>query len=260
MSLVCLALRLCLVKALSGRTLAENRVFDSLIVPWDQVAQETGPQPVLIVSTDQDDAEPDKESSRDMTRDLDVVIEMTLAGQVQVRAGELEVEIPHTDAGLEATLDVMAWQVEQALKDPTDPWAEMFRVFRGPPRPKRLTSRCGGSAERGVKYAVRQNIVTIDPMQEPERGADAIPEPWDAFVALLRTDPALARYGDLLESLLTGSTLLPWQRAQALLQQTRGVMNGVGLGAVPGAEAEPPASQITIETVRGDLVETQEAP
>lgn len=259
MSLVCLALRLCLCKALAGRTLAEDRVFDSLIVPWDQLAAQRGPQPVLIVSTDQDGSEPVARGSRDMGRELDVMIEMSLAGQVEVTAGEIEIEIPHTDAGLEATLDVMAWQVDLALKDPANAWAELYRTFRGPPRPVRTVSRRGGSAERGAKFAVRQNVVTINPLQEPERGRDAVPEPWDKLVAALRADADLSRYGDLLGSLLTGSTLLPWQAAQALLEQTRGVMDATGLGAVPGGEAEPPVAQVTIETPRGTLV-VEDAP
>jgi hypothetical protein len=72
----------------------------------------------------------------------------------------------------------------------------------------------------------------------------------------MRADDELVSYGDLLAALLTGTTLPPWQIIQRQFGQTRAVMDAVGLGALPGGEAEPAVSQITLGTERGDLVET----
>ncbi|ACL55628.1 hypothetical protein [Methylobacterium nodulans] len=255
MSLTGFAIRTCLKRALRGATLAEDRVKDSLITPLDLLAADT-PQPLLIVSTDDDLRQAEVRTPRDRRRELDVVIEMALATAVAIDDGTVRLEMPHTDAGMEATLDIMAWQVRAALKDPTNPWAELYRTFRGEVR--KILTRRGASTEDGVRFAARQIIITVDPLQEPERGRDAIPTPWDGLVAQMRADAELEPYGDLLATLLTGSTLPPWQAVQAQLGQTRAVMDAVGLSALHGAEAEPPVSQVTITTDRGDIVETLE--
>ncbi|WP_018261356.1 hypothetical protein [Methylobacterium sp. WSM2598] len=257
MSLTGFAIRTCLKRALHGATLAEGRVKDSLVTPLDLLAADE-PQPLIVVSIDDDQRAPLPGRARDRKRDLDVVIEMALAKAVEIEAGTVQLEMQHSDAAMEAVLDVMAWQVRAALKDPTNPWAELYRTFRGEVR--KLLTRRGASTENGVRFAARQIIITVDPLLEPEQGRDAVPPPWDQLVALMRGDAELSPFADLLASLLTGSPLLDWQATQRALGQTRPVMDGVGLGALPGAEAEPVVSQIAIGTARGDLVETQEAP
>lgn len=251
MSLTGLAIRTCLKRALLGATLADDRVYDSNVTPLDQLASD-GALPLLVVYVDDDVRQPDPRTPQIRTRQVDLVIEMVLAGSVVIEEGTATVTVPHTDAGMEATLDIMAWQVRAALKDPTSPWAELYRTFRGDVA--MLTTRRGASTEKGVRFAARQIIITVDPMQEPERGTDAVPTPWDALVAQMRTDPELTLYGDLLAALLSGSTLPAWQRLKGKLGQTRAVMDAVGLGVISGGEAEPPVTRLTVQTPRGDLV------
>ncbi|WP_298959049.1 hypothetical protein [uncultured Methylobacterium sp.] len=257
MSLVGLAIRTCLKRALLDATFAEERVYDSLITPLDELAFE-GTKPLIVVSVDDDERRAAKESPRRLDRYLDVVIEMTLAGGIEVVEGEARVLVPHTDAGLELTLDVMAWQVRHALKDPTNPWAELYRTFRGSVRG--MVTRRGASTEKGVRFAARQIIITLDPLLDPERGRGAPPEPWDRLLAKMAADDELAAYAPVLAALLSGSTLPPWQVLQAQLGQTRDVMAALGYDALPGAEAEPPATRLTIDTPRGPLVEAAAPP
>ncbi|BAQ50423.1 hypothetical protein [Methylobacterium aquaticum] len=255
MSLTGLAIRTCLKRALLGVTLAEGRVCDSNVTPLDMLAKDD-PLPVLVVYVDDDVRQGTDGRWRDRTRQLDLVIEMVLAGGVVIHEGAATVTVPHSDAGMEATLDIMAWQVRQALKDPTSPWAELYRTFRGEVR--MVTTRRGASTEKGVRFAARQIIITVDPLLEPERGRDVVPSPFDALVAQMRGDRELTLYGDLLAALLTGSILPAWQVMQAALGQTRAAMDAVGLGALPGGEAEPPVTRLTVRTALGDLVEYPE--
>jgi hypothetical protein len=56
MALTSAALRLCMVLALRGRTLAEDRVFDSAIATLDALVKGE-PSPLIIVSADEADSE-----------------------------------------------------------------------------------------------------------------------------------------------------------------------------------------------------------
>jgi len=162
MSLTRLAMRLAAARALRDRTLAGARVFDSAVDPIDQTIAETR-QPLLVLTTD--------EHALDVTgRDLssgahrcDLVIEIAIASRVEVPAsdgdgGQISIAIPHTDEGMELTLDIMEHQVTRALTRDDTAWSRAWMKLV--PRITRRLSRRGAVVrERG---ALRRASAGVD--------------------------------------------------------------------------------------------------
>lgn len=130
-------------------TMAGEAVFDTKLKPITDIAQETM-VPVILVYTDAD-ARLNKErnATRNWKRTIDLVIEIAISS-----LGPDKAEWAETDAELEAILDLFEAEVETALMDVTNQWANYWRKL----------VRCMDSwestpyrsAEQTVRYAVRQ--------------------------------------------------------------------------------------------------------
>lgn len=237
MSLVNFAIRTCLKRALLDRTWAERRVFDSMVTPLDETLPE-GTRPQIIVSTDDDETTMTSFDLNADGRQLVVIIEIELASEVQVDAGGYAMEIPQTDAGLEATLDFIQRQVERALAEPASLWADLFRRLVDEPS-KRLKRR-GAGADKGVRFAARQLMITCQPSNEPAYGA-APNKLWTAIAEAMRGDPELADYADLLEAEITGQPLPAWATLQATLGYSDAGVRNLGPAPYdPTEKGEPP--------------------
>ena len=77
MSLTALAIRFATIRALKGRTFAEDRVFDSKINPVNLVAKNES-KPVIIVTTDDDNIDITGKSLRAGNHKLELVIEIAV--------------------------------------------------------------------------------------------------------------------------------------------------------------------------------------
>lgn len=238
MSLINLAIRTCLKQALIGRTLAEDRVHDSMVVPLDETLQ-TGMQPRIIVSTDDDMIVSTSFDLNVDARDLDVIIEMEVSAAVPVEADGIAFQIPLTDAGLEASLDFLHRQVMRALAEPAAEWAELFRKFVG--KPKKVLKRRGASNEKGVKFAARQIVITCEPANEPAYGAPPSAV-WSRLIAAMQAEGGgLARHGNLLAAELTGAPLPAWRVLQASMGWSDAEVQNLGPAPLDPVEAgEPP--------------------
>lgn len=220
MSLVAFGARIALQRALAGKTLAADRIYDSLVTPIDQTIIDPrfakGGLPIITVATDDDQTT--YQSGADLTphsRELDIVVEWALATVTVV--GDIQtIEIPHTDAGIEAALNFMHRQIMRALADRSDPWADLFWIFAGNVR--RGLIRRGADSEKGVRYGARQMILTVDPMFEP--GFGVAPEPDLAFgrlLTLMGADLELNDLGQVLSEMIVGLPLTDWPRIAAAL-------------------------------------------
>lgn len=251
MSLVAYALRTTLQQALLNRTHAEDRVYDSLITPIAQLTQ-TEALPLIIVSTDDDEGDL-REGNRRLTlsnRNLQIIIETTLAGGYTVEAGVATVDIPHTDDGMEKLLDFMAHRVRRAMLDPASPWADLFLGFLG--TTKRFFSRRGASDENGTLFAARQLVIVCDPADEPDFGVPVDPEClWGQLLAKMRETDGLAGYADVLEAEILGAPLSDWQAEQARLGIRRDGATGIGFGPMRGLDDTPPTSRLEIHSGLG---------
>jgi hypothetical protein len=247
MSLIAFAIRMALQRALTGKTYAEDRVFDSVITPIDQKVEQ-GSLPLIIVSTDDDQAS--EIAQFDLmrgSRELDIVIEMALATTVTVD-GEVQVQIPHTDAGMEHALNFMGRQVYRALMHPTDPWADLFRAFTS--SVKKTLSRRGAGADKGVRFAARQLVLTVDPLFEPAFGVEVdAGGPWGKLLALMAADSELDDLAKVLSDEILGEALPSWQSIQASLGLSAAAIRTIGLAPIypDGADTVTGEAPIQIE-------------
>lgn len=253
MSLVSLAIRICLERTLSGRTYAENRVYDSQITPVDQTVQ-AGQKPLIIISTDDDTSEIERWGFLcPSSRKLEIVIDMVLATFVRAQVGsgdgQLEIIIPHTDAGMEASLSFMQHQVLRAISDGIDPWAELLKEFIN--TPQKMIGRRGAGAEKGIRFAARQLVITCDPIPEPDFGETIPPDgPWGKLLALMDADLELNELAVLLRAEIeAGSDLPSWRRFQASRGWTDAQVRNAGFAPVDETETgeAPVLAEATIE-------------
>jgi hypothetical protein len=167
MSLLRPIVRACAVGALRDRTWAQERVFDSDMTPLaaaiGQVDRTTGKpyaQPYIVVYTDTDDL-PTVSGFAQMyngqDRNLNVVLELGVASAVTDPTGAVTVKTLATDEGMEWACDVVSAQAVAALiGDPQSPYGEIFKKFIH--KIRRVTSRRGGQAQSGVRFAARRIV------------------------------------------------------------------------------------------------------
>lgn len=241
MSLARTAVRMTAVRAITGRTLAGDRVHDSAIVPID-VKITDDKLPMITVVTDDDVLDVKGRDLAGAERHLDLVIEIAVATKVTSDGGTVVFEIPETDFGLEWTLDVIEEQIDRALLGDDTVWSTIFiklvtRIFD-------KTSKRAASVEKG-RYAARQIVYSLDPVACPQWGDPvAYNSPYGLLLAAMAADAELAEYGTFLRSIMENGALEDWQRQARML----------GLISVAGLGPEGLAEEATITGDIQDLV------
>lgn len=252
MGLIRFAVRQCAARALRGATLAEDRVFLSVIDPLDTKIQATR-APMLIVNTDDHKLEAD---GRDLTggmHSLDLVIEATIAAKVvtQGKGGEgqtVEVTIIEADSGMDLTLDVLEHQITRALLA-TGTWADLFR--RLVPRVMARVSRRGADAS-GVRWAARQITITCDAIGEPVGGESLVlGSVWGDFIAAMEADASLAGVAPLIRAVIDGDAR-DWRRGAAMLGVGEDVAVLAGFGPLVETEDGEPVDVDEVLLVDGN--------
>lgn len=215
MSLVSLALRLATIRALKGRTFAEDRVFDSRIEAIDTLAMnETAP--IIIVTTDDDEVAYEGRDLFAGDHKHDLVIEAGVWTKVSTeKDGDLLI-IPATDAGLEASLNIFCYQIARALAGDGGEWGDLWRsIVTSVPKG---SSRRGADDTKGVRFAARQLIYTVDHIAEPMPGRmPAEGETWFRILEMLKADPEFAAIGKIIETEIAAVSLMPWEQVRAAL-------------------------------------------
>jgi len=249
MSLTRLVMRLAAARALRDRTLAGARVFDSAVDPIDQTIAETR-QPLIVLTTDEHELEVTGRDLGSGNHRCELVIEIAIASRVEVPAsdgdgGQITIAIPHTDEGMELTLDIMEHQVVRALNRDDNAWSRVWMMLV--PRITRSLSRRGASAENGVRFAARQLVLTCDLVDTPVAGGTiALNSAWDEVLSLMEADPDLASIAGLLRTETEGTPLADWRRAAEALGVPLEVANQIGIGPVADLDADPqPLADIT---------------
>lgn len=219
MSLTALAVRIATIRALKGRTFAGDRVFDSKINPVNLVASAER-EPVIIVTTDDDDISITGRDLRAGDHKLELVIEVAVTQKVTVEVengGTTEVlSIPATDAGLETTVGLIGWQIAKALSADGGEWGDLWRTFVT--KVHSISSRRGADDENGVRYAARQYIYSIDHISEPTPGETPGPvDAWGRMFAAMKADPELVGMAKIIEAEISAGEYLPWEIARGEL-------------------------------------------
>lgn len=240
MSLIRFAVRQCAARAIAGATLAEGRVFMSVIDPISAKLSEER-APVITVNTDDHKQAAD---GRDMTggeAHLDLVFEAAIAARVETTGtdgtgAEVAVTIIEADAGLDLTLDLIEHQILRALLAPS-PWADLFRRFVLVMHER--VSRRGADAS-GTRWAARQLVIRCDTLAEPVGAEDIAPgSVWGDLLALMEADAALASIAPLIRATLAGDAR-DWVRGAAMLGISADVAEEVGFAPIAFAENGDP--------------------
>ena len=246
--IVAYALRTCLGQILVGKTLAGDRVHDSAVQPIEEMIK-ADPQPFIVVSTDDEEAEPRGWELLDAKRSINIVVEIAIGGMTRIDLPEsegggdaLRLDIPHTDEGLETTLNMVGRQVYREILVGGE-WSDLFRdIAFGL---KKVSVRRGANTEQGTRFAARQYVFSADTIAEPDFGA----EPEGAFaqlIALMTADEYLAKDAPLLRRMIRGDILADWQRAQVEIGLTNASYRALGLGPLFRPEGEPAATRLTV--------------
>lgn len=248
MSLVAYATRTCLGAALVGRTLAGDRVYDSAVQPIEEMVKPE-PQPFLVVGTDDEEIMPRGWALLDADRELNFVVEIAIGGMTRIDLPEAEgggaalrLDIPHTDDGLETTLNMVGRQIMREIMV-GGPWSDLLRdITFGL---KKVTVRRGANTEQGTRFAARQYVFTADTVAEPDFGA----EPkgiWVRLLDLMQADPRLAADVPLIRRMIVGDVLPDWRRVQVDLGLTNRSYRALGLGPLFREVGEPLAQRFTL--------------
>lgn len=255
MSLSRLAMRLAAARALTGRTLAGARVFDSAVDPIDQTIAETR-QPMIVLTTDEHEVEITGRALGSGNNRCELVIEMAIAARVEVPArdgqgGQITIAIPHTDEGMELTLDMMEHQVISVLNRDDNIWSRVW--LKMVPRVTRRLSRRGASAENGIRFAARQLVLACDLIDEPVPGSStAAGTGWGDMLAAMEDDDVLAPIAGMLRDAISGSPLLEWAQAAQMLGVPLDVIDQLGFLPTLDGDGNPVPIDAVILDEEGD--------
>lgn len=263
-----IALRMATVAALRGRTLAGDNVLDNQITALDADADgnlRTDQQkPFISVYTDAGRTEQAGPRMLHEAGSVDLVIEVGIAASMIARDDNGErivvAGIPASDDAFEFWLDLVCRQIADALADPDDEWADIWRGLSC--RITRVERGRTSSAE-GTRIAAQQIRITLDLIEDPIRG-EALEEgtPLAAFLAKMETvtvanpehdpqdpqspaavtHPVIAAKLALMRERIDGANT-PWQDVQRRLGLTGTEMQALGLGV----DDVPDEVEITVE-------------
>ncbi|MVA70221.1 hypothetical protein GOZ81_03965 [Agrobacterium vitis] len=222
-------------EALLGRTIAEDRVKDSLIMALPLIMDDD-PKPIIAVSVE-DSLSPSTgdglfRTDVSMTLQLQMAVAKSVSVAVEDENGDpgsmSMLEIGTTDAALEASLNLMDRQWRLALSDPGNEWSQILLGLIGDFG--RISDVRMVDPESGRKHAARIIEVTLDPIAEPSLGQD-VPE---VIATGLAKMTATDDYADLARifsaSLAGGAGLAKWEEVQAMLGVTKPVPALIGVG------------------------------
>lgn len=190
MTLARTALRLAAINALRGQTIAEDRIYDSLIGSLD-LADPNERKPVIVVLTENDagDAQSPQNGGPPFWRHMDLQIECGVVA-CEREGLELKVGYPETDAQAEAMLDLLEYNVIHALMrqlgTQTDPDLDPFYVFRQICLEiEGYSSLRSADETTGVKIAARTYTLRCR-VKDDVVGFNAAATGWDRFPEPLR--------------------------------------------------------------------------
>ncbi|MDQ0301363.1 hypothetical protein [Ancylobacter polymorphus] len=246
MSLVATVSRIAFAKALEGRTSA-GAVLNAPKEPLDRL----GEKPVIAVYTGAIKFDPRGRDLYGSTADqiIELVIQMILPpGNVVVEGMELTMN----DAGAGFGMDLLWRQVVDALADPANTWADLYRE---------IVRAYAGFTSAPVLVEVERNVPV--PYREVQLNCRMIPEPsmgaplstvWQKIDAKLRTDPELVPVADALKVMIERPAGMPsWRITQARMGWSDAEIRASGLAPLDATETgEAP-------TLEGAIVEDGEA-
>lgn len=221
-----LAVRLATVRALRGRTLCGDKVHDTVIEALDQF-RDADRSPFISVYTDKDFAEVDGRDLTQRARTLELTLELAVGDRVVLKDGQEEIVIPNTDAGLEASLDILERQVLGTLTAGVGVWQDLWRTLVT--RIASYETQSGASTDSGVRFAARQITLIVDTLSDPPFGEIDKSGIWHDFLAALEADASAVSIADGIRSAIIGDEEGMTRTVAGLLGVNKGIADMLGL-------------------------------
>lgn len=262
MSIARIVARSAAVNALKGRTLVDDNVLDSEIGSIDIGADGSSHTPkdkaFIAVYTDDSEAEIDGADVRSLVHNgvVDLVFEFGITSTMTRTADDgsgqiVELEIRATDANFQFTLDIIARQISDALNDPSNEWAEIFRGLSF--RYQKVSRVMAMNDENGVRLAAQQIRIMAELVEDPEIGCPLVAgTPFANYFAKADADPDLEtqQKSAFLKTLFAGE-VSDWESVRRRLGLTADEVLALGLGPIENdVDAETP--EITAVSIEID--------
>jgi hypothetical protein len=179
MSLARIALRLAAIEAVRGKTLVGQNVLDSQIGALDTDADGN-------FKTDQDAPfisvyveggiieEPARSATLLRPGETDIQFEFGITAAMTETDPDTDVttlvgmQVPATDGAFEMQLDVIDRQIVNALSDPTNEWAAIWRDLSS--ETTKIVRRRTSDGGNGVRIAAHQIVISLKLLPEPAFG------------------------------------------------------------------------------------------
>lgn len=241
-----LAIRIATVEALKGATFVGDNVLDSQIGALDVAAdgsiRSDQEKPFLSVYTDASKVEDDL-ALRALHRcgQIDLTIEAgvtTAMVETDADTGESQIvgiDIPATDPAMEMFLDCVDRQVANALTDPANAWA---KLWRGLSSSIVKIERKRTSDAAGTRIAAHQTVITLDLLPDPVFGEPvAETSIWAKLLAKMdeESSPYLSAVQMLIGDGTAARPTAQQRRFGVTLDEMRAMLDG---SAVDGAEPD----------------------
>lgn len=244
MSLARIALRIAAVEALKGRTLVGDNVLDSpngaLDIQADGQLRTDEERPFISIYTDSGSAENVVGRSLIENGTCVLVIEagismaMTELNEETGASQIIGIAIPASDRSFEFFLDVVQREVLDALTDPDNAWAEIYRSLHT--RVMKLEIGGKRNADDGQRLAGHQTRITLELMDDPLRGEPLPPSgPFARFLeAMMASDDDVYKKQAARLMTLVGGNDPDWKTLQRRHGMTAGQLLSLGRGPVAG--------------------------
>lgn len=253
MSLARIALRIAAVEALKGRTLVGENVLDTpngaLDIQADGSLRTGEERPFVAVYTTSGKAEGITGRSLLENGACEIVFDIGVSSAMLDTNEEGEtvivgINIPASDRNQEFFLDIVQRQICDALTDPDNAWADIYRGLHY--RVMRIEFAGARSADDAQKLAGHQMRITVELIDDPLNGEMPDPEsPFMSFLGAMEAsdNPEYVEQAAKIRALLNGSPL-SWQAIQRRHGMTGAEMQAMGHlplfveddGSVPGME------------------------
>lgn len=258
MSLMRIAARIAAVQALKGKTLVGDNVLDSQIGALDVAADGTlrteEDSPFITIYTDAGKSEGRRLRSWVENGSTEFLFEMGITAAhatTDPDTGESVVYpgIPGTDANFEFIMDLVARQIGDAMTNPDNTWAEIFRAMHmgNMALERARTSNDGG----GIRLAAQQIKLTVDLFPDPTTGFELKPEHPLAkfFVRAAELNSAVVNEQvEMMQACLSGS-FTDWKMDLRRYGLTRAEGDAMLLTPVEGAEADVAIQGVSVVEV-----------
>ena len=244
MSLTRIALRIAAVEALKGKTLVGNNVLDTpngaLDIQADGTLRSDKDKPFISVYTDQGKAE--SITGRSLTENglCDIIFEMGVSLamlELDEETGAttmVGINIPASDRNQEFFLDIVQRQICDALTDPANEWADLYRGLHY--RIVKIEFAGARNADDGQRLAGHQMRLTVDLADDPIAGEPLDPStPFMRFLTALEAAEGYAKQAATLRAFVSGS-LDDRQRLQRRNGLTAAELDALGHEAAVLAE------------------------